>query len=355
MHTESTLIKRQLRESLIKSFSKKAFTPDQFNKALQSFKYLPNDRHNKPQKLKSTCFGKKKSIIWTSAEAICFAKNSLKILSDLVDFESDPVWVCWAKHVTYLTTACRSTFTEAEVLLLNRQVIEHQTMFRQVFGPKMCIPKWHYVFHMALDILLNGPSFATACWKKETKHKMFKRWIGNTRFGYSVEATLALKHQRKVALDQYLSKTRGGVMNEVTAGVGASTAEQLDWASSLGELTACDDEISKFVEGGAYTCMAPQITWHSKLRHYGVFFEIGTVFLFAGQGGLVRVGNAQGFFQLSGLFFVSFYEYTSGLCTSADSQYVEMCSIDTSQLKLHKLASHIEVVNPHPKIGRGVI
>jgi hypothetical protein len=121
----------------------------------------------------------------------------------------------------------------------------------------------------------------------------------------------------------------------------------------MGMLILLDKDIA---EQGVYAFWTgATIVVNPRLRHYGLFLEPCTLFFCTDISGRICVGNAQVFFMRSGCFFVSFYEYTSGLMTIGDHQCVDMDSADVKELKLHRLTSDFQVVDPYPKKGIGKI
>lgn len=68
---------------------------------------------------------------YTAAETHKFALASEELLSNVVP-QTEPVWVCWMKHVEYLRVMLQESFTPQDIIKLDNLIFEHQTLFSKV-------------------------------------------------------------------------------------------------------------------------------------------------------------------------------------------------------------------------------
>lgn len=71
---------------------------------------------------------------YTAAEVHKFAIASIGLFDDLVP-EDEPVWLCWKKHVEYLHILLQSSFTSHDIVMLDKLIYDHQTMYNQASVP----------------------------------------------------------------------------------------------------------------------------------------------------------------------------------------------------------------------------
>lgn len=145
---------------------------------------------------------------YTAAETQKFALASEELLSDLVP-DTEPVWLCWRKHVAYLRVMLQDAFTPQDIVKLDNLIYEHQTLFANVSNWHMLLtdflllgltplrvsthtpqvaeyqgfqkPKHHFAQHVPVDIINHGPARGYWCFSFEGMHQKIKAFsVGST-------------------------------------------------------------------------------------------------------------------------------------------------------------------------------
>lgn len=83
------------------------------------------------------CGPMKKKILWTAAETQKFALVSCQIFDEIIPAH-EPVWQCWKLHVSYLKIMLQHSFTAQDILLMDKLIFEHQTLFNKVHSAHTC-------------------------------------------------------------------------------------------------------------------------------------------------------------------------------------------------------------------------
>lgn len=76
---------------------------------------------------------------------------------------------------------------------LKHLIVEHHSLFKELYPHKNLIPKHHYMLHYPRCIRKIGPLVHVWSMRFEAKHKFFKNSIKN------ITKSLALKHQYAIA------------------------------------------------------------------------------------------------------------------------------------------------------------
>lgn len=87
-----------------------------------------------------------------------------------------PFWRSWVLHVNVVAMLMRPSYTWADLVELdNLQYELHTTFFSVPEYKKFWLPKWHFVSHVASDILKFGPPRLNWCFMYEAKNQPLKR------------------------------------------------------------------------------------------------------------------------------------------------------------------------------------
>ncbi len=86
--------------------------------------------------------------------------------------------------------------TEGMTYYLKHLIVEHHSLFKELYPHKNLIPKHHYMLHYPRCIRMIGPLVHVWSMRCEAKHKFFKNSIKNFK---NITKSLALKHQYAIA------------------------------------------------------------------------------------------------------------------------------------------------------------
>ena len=183
-HCEQTLIMKEtsrfMRDKAFPStkhseYHHKINDAKDFNTQLRNYdsKYPLNDRHSKPLLQSQDAFKEGNHLLWTAAMALTFARHAERVFEGVMD-NNDPAWQNFVLHCDYVEFAKREAFSEDDVFTLNAMIYEHHLKDVQIYGSSVAIPKWHFVSHGPLSIILLGPLGPMSCIRKEGRLKIIK-------------------------------------------------------------------------------------------------------------------------------------------------------------------------------------
>ena len=308
-----------------------------FNKLLRDFDWPEDDRHNKPAPLKPRAFADEDSNIpWTAAMVLIFAFHSIAILSPYVD-TSDPVWTCWCLHVYYVAFAWKNSFTWDEILHLNAVIRQHHTEFIKLF-PDEATPKFHWGFHMAFDIWLNGPLKHISCMRMEAEHRYWKRLISQLNFKGCVAETMGRRHARHTALQRYLHPTcTKQVTSTGTVSESMFNTSDCHIVSSVAACLMSIPSIEQAVMPGSFVTYKE----HTKLKWSGQTIMCGSTVVYClSPGSDLTIGRVTRMLEVSGCFVLLHYKYGSGLKSVDGMKGVVAKSLDRTTVCTIEVNTH---------------
>lgn len=314
MHTIVTVALLQLEPFSRHLFKTTALTPAKFNQALMDFEWSERDKMDIPSTQNSQAFESGNHILWSSAQTMCFVRNSLKILAEFVD-PSDEHWQCWKLFVLFVEQINAARFSWATVTELRDTLKEHHTRYRRLY-PNRIIPKWHYLWHCVLFLLLHGNLWQHGCWKGESLIRIFKRWAQRLT-SKNPMVQMARMYARKVAVQKFFDAEHGSDPATMAVGLYAESVstdhEASDWSSSLYNDTAVQQHL------GA-TDVAPIVYWYKQVRHMSDPMRIGSYFLGRVGDGSV-LSSVQGIIKVCGAVFLLHFVYGSSNVQDALGQH----------------------------------
>ncbi|KAK3910752.1 Peptide chain release factor 1 [Frankliniella fusca] len=101
---------------------------------------------------------------------------------------------CYIQRLRLLDFFMAEEFTVSDVTLLRTLVLQHHTLFQQLY-PGNDVPKFHYEAHIPTQILLYGSPRQQWCFRFEAKHAFFKHLLRITRSLKNQSYTLSMRHQ----------------------------------------------------------------------------------------------------------------------------------------------------------------
>ena len=280
-----------------------------FNVLVYEYDYPIEDRADKPQPLKKKAFEVGGSVTWTAAMTLTFLLNASMILAAHVD-HSDPVVQCFFMHCFYFSVAWhKETWTWDDIVWLDGLIITHHKLFASVW-PDSTIPKFHWILHMAMDIWTCGPIRHITCMRCESKHQYFKRLTSQMNWCGNVPRTMAKRHARYLALQQYLArlKSTGGSGVVVLGGTLhflVSVKHPSEVLSLLLQVAAVVDRVNSYTGDIA-------IVQHTKWKYTNQLLQSGTTILFKCEG-QVRVASVARLFEVTGLYIITYQLFKTQL------------------------------------------
>jgi hypothetical protein len=222
MHSEQTIFMQELQRGMRDKFfptragklqyHHEINNATDFNALLKSYKFPLHDRHTKPLKQSADAFKEGNHLLWTAAMTMTFAQHAERILGAAMD-QRDPAWQCLLLHCDYIAFSRREWFHEDDVFIFNQMIYDHHCLFIEVYGGDAVIPKWHFVSHAPLDLVLFGPLWPNSCFRKEARLKIIKENFRGTNTKSRL-LTVARRYCMHIALTQHDNKLAGVCMWE---------------------------------------------------------------------------------------------------------------------------------------------
>lgn len=174
--------------------SKKYFTLETLNHAINTFAYAFNDKTDQPQPI-AHGFSFKGTIGGNGHENWALIRLLPLLIGHKVP-EGDDVWniLLLLKDIVELAVATRHT--EESIYFLDCKVSEHRELLQSTFSDFRLRPEHHFIEHYSQMIKAFGPLSDVWTMRFEGKHKFFKQAIHNFR---NVALTLAVNHQKMMA------------------------------------------------------------------------------------------------------------------------------------------------------------
>ncbi len=165
---------------------------EQLNDRISSFRYGYSDVKNKPSVIMNLR-SSESAVKQTASQMWCLLLVLPFLIGDLVDRKSKH----WRLFII-LREICNIIFapvvTNGLAVFLKELIIEHHTLFRQLYGTNL-IPKHHFMIHYPRMMVLFGPLSKLWCMRFEAKHNPLKRLAHAVCNFKNVSKTLAFKHQ----------------------------------------------------------------------------------------------------------------------------------------------------------------
>jgi hypothetical protein len=126
MHTIVTVALLELEPHLRHLFDTTDLTPNKFNDALKNYTYAAKEKKDLPTTQSEKAFQPEHHILWSSAQTLCFVRNSMKILAEYVD-RSDPHWQCWELLVRFVDQIYAPRFSWETLTEMRDTLKDHHT------------------------------------------------------------------------------------------------------------------------------------------------------------------------------------------------------------------------------------
>ncbi|XP_048042264.1 uncharacterized protein LOC125265811 isoform X1 [Megalobrama amblycephala] len=160
---------------------------------IYSFNYGYLERKNRPTRVNLEQTGN--GIGLNAIQTFCLIRNIPLIFGDLVD-EENKHWHLLLLLLQVINIVFSPVITEGMTYYLKHLIVEHHSLFKELYPHKNLIPKHHYMLHYPRCIRKIGPLVHVWSMRFEAKHKFFKNSIRNFK---NITKSLALKHQYAIA------------------------------------------------------------------------------------------------------------------------------------------------------------
>ena len=168
---------------------------DTINESLMSFPYSSAEE-NRPETLK-----------WWKGKVLCkqTAKECwtlLRLLPLAVGGhvqEENKAWEILLAYLTIVRMIISPSFTESELVLLQRSIESWLHEFKMRYGDIRITPKMHYLLHYSDQIRKHGALISVSTLRYEHKHQQLKKLLETTKNYKNPAYTLAWRHQLWIA------------------------------------------------------------------------------------------------------------------------------------------------------------
>ncbi len=185
--------------------SKKFFTLNEFNEALDSFPYYHHDATNKPHAIPANYYSKKK----VSIGGNCHENWTIIRLLPLILHNKVPEDDEFFEMLLYLKDIVEIAFApvvdEGVLSVFDDLIQNHKKLFLNISGLKLK-PKHHYLEHYPELMRCFGPLVNCNTMRDEAKHKSLKRVAKNIMNFMNISKSISVRHQLQDAL-HFESKT----------------------------------------------------------------------------------------------------------------------------------------------------
>lgn len=166
--------------------------PDLFSR-IYAFDYGYLERKNRPTRINLESCGN--SIGLNSIQTLCLVRNIPLLFGDIVP-EGDEHWTLLLLLLQIINIVFSPSLTIGMTVHLKHLIMEHHSLFKQLYPDKNLMPKHHFMVHYPSCIRKIGPLIHVWSMRCEAKHKVFKNTIKNFK---NITKSLAKKHQLSIA------------------------------------------------------------------------------------------------------------------------------------------------------------
>nr|XP_023659142.1 uncharacterized protein LOC111839439 isoform X1 [Paramormyrops kingsleyae] len=166
---------------------------EHLNERIAGFGYGYGDDKNKPSvilNLKTS----EKAIKQTASQMWCLLRVLPFLLGDLVDSDS-PHWQLFLLLRKICDIIFAPVVTKALAVFLKQLVIDHHTLFKNIYPNRNLIPKHHFMVHYPSMMTLFGPLSKLWCMRFEAKHHPLKQQAHTVCNFKNISKSLAHKYQ----------------------------------------------------------------------------------------------------------------------------------------------------------------
>ncbi|KAI7811169.1 hypothetical protein IRJ41_011241 [Triplophysa rosa] len=160
---------------------------------IYSFNYGYLERKNRPTRLNLDQEGN--GIGLNAIQTFCLIRNIPLIFGEIV-CEGNKYWHLLLLLLQIINIVFSPVITEGMTYYLKHLIVDHHSLFKELYPQRNLIPKHHYMLHYPRCIRKIGPLVQVWTMRFEAKHKFFKNCVKNFK---NITKSLALKHQYAIA------------------------------------------------------------------------------------------------------------------------------------------------------------
>ena len=177
-------------------FCKGLFTVKLLNERIKAFPYGFADRKNKPSVISAASVRHvgERGLGQKAKQMECLIHMLPLIVGDLIPL-NDECWELFMLLRRIMDIVCSPVVARSEMPYLKHLIIEHHSLFRELFPDVRMINKHHHMVHYPTCILNSGPMTTMQCLKYELKHNFSKRFAHIMCNFKNVCKSMAFKHQ----------------------------------------------------------------------------------------------------------------------------------------------------------------
>lgn len=186
---------------LQKLISLGCFTLDIVNDRLMAHDFGKLESKNRPSPIRLD--GQGHRIGQKAAQAWCLIRFLPVVIGDLIiTHEQKKYWELIIQLLECTSfTFCRQ-FSETTINCLEKGIIKHHNLFREIFPQTRLIPKHHFMCHYPHVIRKCGPLVSLWTMRFEGKHNYFVQLANHIRNFKNICYSLAMRHQQHISYTQ---------------------------------------------------------------------------------------------------------------------------------------------------------
>lgn len=189
------IVPYELKLVLLQLISLDCFSLKEVNDRILAHNFGYLESKNRPSPIKLDGVGNK--IGQKAAQCWCLIRFLPVIIGDLItSVEHKKYWELLLQLLEIMSYAFCRTFSDASLQVMDRKIVSHHKLFRNLFPDKRIIPKHHFMCHYSYVIRKSGPLVSLWAMRYEGKHNYFPQLAGQLKNFRNICFSLANRHQQ---------------------------------------------------------------------------------------------------------------------------------------------------------------
>ena len=171
------------------------FSLAEYNRRLLVFNYGANETDKPTATItREILLSDNKKFHLSSSQALLLCHLLPLIIGDCIA-EDDSHWKCYLLLLKIIDIVRSPIINKGHCSILKFLIEEHHTTFKNLYGESCITPKFHFMVHYPVQMILLGPMVCNWTMRYESKLQFFKRAsrLGNFK---NIALTVAQRHQR---------------------------------------------------------------------------------------------------------------------------------------------------------------
>ena len=115
-------------------------------------------------------------MVTVTLSSYLIAQVSVDLMQQLISDINSPEWISWLAHIAMLEKVLATSFSKYDIFQMDKAIEYHSRCFHAVWRYRDLLkPKHHFLFHIPIDTLQNGPPRFNWCFHYEAKNQEIKR------------------------------------------------------------------------------------------------------------------------------------------------------------------------------------